>query len=65
MQIFKKMRYKIQKSSNNNKRTFSGGDTTVYLRKKTVKDFPLRQEERNLQKQELDIVKSKEEASQN
>lgn len=46
----KKMRYKIQKSSNNNKRTSSGGDTTVYLRKKTVKDFPLRQEERNLRK---------------
>ena len=50
MQILKKMRYKIQKSSNNNKRTSSGGDTTVYLRKKTVKDFPLRQEERNLRK---------------
>lgn len=59
------MRYKIQKSSNNNKRRSSGGDTTVYLRKKTVKDFALRQEERNPRKQELDIVKSKEEASQN
>ena len=50
--------------SSNNKRRSPGGDTIAYLREKTEKDFPLRQEEINLRKQELDIAKSNEEASQ-
>ena len=53
-----------QKISSNNTRRSSGGDTVAYLRKKTEKNFALRQEEINLRKQELDIAKSKEEASQ-
>ena len=52
-----------QKISSNKKRS-SGGDSIAYLREKTEKDFALCQEEINLQKHELDMVKSKEEASQ-
>ena len=52
-----------QKTSANNKRS-SGGDTIAYLREKTEKDFALCQEVKNIRKQELDIAKSKEEASQ-
>ena len=37
-----------QKMSSNNKRRSPGGDTIAYLREKTEKDFPLRQEEINL-----------------
>ena len=48
----------------NNRRSSSGGDTIAYLKEKPEKDFALRQEEINFRKQELDISKSKEEASQ-
>ena len=53
-----------QKISSDNKKRSSGGDTIAYLREETKKDLPLCQEEINLQKQDLDIAKSKEGASE-
>ena len=53
-----------QKISSDNKKRSSGADTIAYLREKTKKDLPLCQEEINLQKQDLDIAKSKEGASE-
>ena len=42
----------------------SGSDTVAYLRDKTDKDFVLRGEEISLRKEELELNKSREEASQ-
>ena len=43
----------------------SGTDTIAYLREKTEKDFELRAEELKLKREQLDMEKQRQEASQN
>lgn len=45
----------------NPKKRSSGGDTFAYLREKSEKDFQLRQDELELQKEELKVTKAREE----
>ena len=52
-------------STKQKKSRCSGTDTIAYLREKTEKDFELRAEELKLKREQLDMEKQRQEASQN